>query len=120
MVGRVWPRHGHRGRPLNSVVRLQMTRGDVAKWLAYASAAVIMLLLWFMVIDFAPSFAANRLAFASVFAIPLVISLFLIHQIARRGGFSQPNDNRRACLVVLLFIGAMVAIGSILTVLLSA
>jgi hypothetical protein len=21
MVGRVWPRHGHRGRPLNSVVR---------------------------------------------------------------------------------------------------
>ena len=24
MVGRVWPRHSHRGRPLNSVVRLQM------------------------------------------------------------------------------------------------
>ena len=23
MVGRVWPRHGHRGRPLNSVVRHQ-------------------------------------------------------------------------------------------------
>ena len=21
MVGRVWPRHGHRGRPLNSIVR---------------------------------------------------------------------------------------------------
>jgi hypothetical protein len=28
MVGRVWPRHGHRGRPLNSVVRhhLELSR----------------------------------------------------------------------------------------------
>jgi hypothetical protein len=25
-VGRVWPRHGHRGRPLNSVVRLHMNQ----------------------------------------------------------------------------------------------
>jgi hypothetical protein len=24
MVGRVWPRHGHRGRPLNSIVRHRM------------------------------------------------------------------------------------------------
>ena len=24
MVGRVWPRHGHRGRPLNSVVRTHL------------------------------------------------------------------------------------------------
>jgi hypothetical protein len=26
MLGRVWPRHGHRGRPLNSVVRLHVKR----------------------------------------------------------------------------------------------
>ena len=26
MVGRVWPRHRHRGRPLNSVVRLHVTK----------------------------------------------------------------------------------------------
>jgi hypothetical protein len=26
-VGRVWPRHGHHGRPLNSVVRLHLNEG---------------------------------------------------------------------------------------------
>ena len=26
MVGRVFPRHGHRGRPLNSIVSLQMNK----------------------------------------------------------------------------------------------
>jgi hypothetical protein len=30
MVGRVWPRHGHRGRPLNSVVRPHVNQ----RWLA--------------------------------------------------------------------------------------
>jgi len=29
-VGRVWPRHGHRGQPLNSVVRQQAPFGLVA------------------------------------------------------------------------------------------
>jgi hypothetical protein len=33
MVGRVWPRHGHRGRPLNSVVRHHMTASRGAAWI---------------------------------------------------------------------------------------
>jgi hypothetical protein len=33
LVGRVWPRHGHRGRPLNSVVRAHVkTVRDIARW----------------------------------------------------------------------------------------
>ena len=33
MVGRVWPRHRHRGRPLNSVVRLhEKHRGNSLLW----------------------------------------------------------------------------------------
>jgi hypothetical protein len=31
IVGRVWPRHGHRGRPLNSVVRRHV-RGERIDW----------------------------------------------------------------------------------------
>jgi hypothetical protein len=27
IAGRVWPRHGHRGRPLNAIVRAHMTHG---------------------------------------------------------------------------------------------
>jgi len=29
MVGRVWPRHGHRGRPLNSIVRHHVKRAPL-------------------------------------------------------------------------------------------
>jgi hypothetical protein len=35
-VGRVWPRHGHRGRPLNSVVRGHMRRFAVLVFAALA------------------------------------------------------------------------------------
>jgi hypothetical protein len=34
MVGRVWPRHEQRGRPLNSVVRAQMAIADVSVLIA--------------------------------------------------------------------------------------
>ena len=38
-MGRVWPRHGHRGRPLNSVVRTQMsTSAGVAEINRYLTA----------------------------------------------------------------------------------
>jgi hypothetical protein len=39
MVGRVWPRHGHRGRPLNSVVRRRMSKyfPAVVTWAIAAS-----------------------------------------------------------------------------------
>ena len=33
MVGRVWPRHRHRGRPLNSVVRQHMSDSPNSEWL---------------------------------------------------------------------------------------
>ena len=52
MVGRVWPRHGHRGRPLNAIVRhhwatsmrrtlmIWATVGVPATFIAYVAAAV--------------------------------------------------------------------------------
>jgi hypothetical protein len=45
-VGRVWPRHGHRGRPLNSVVRRHMK----SLWLRFAFIAIFGLLvpLWWV------------------------------------------------------------------------
>jgi hypothetical protein len=45
MVGRVWPRHGHRGRPLNSVVSHHMraveTQRVPIKWLLVPSIVVV-------------------------------------------------------------------------------
>jgi hypothetical protein len=42
-VGRVWPRHGHRGRPLNAIVRLHVKRvalGCIASLFMMASSVV--------------------------------------------------------------------------------
>jgi hypothetical protein len=43
MVGRVWPRHGHRGRPLNAIVRRHRARKmkPSAIFLAFALATSI-------------------------------------------------------------------------------
>jgi hypothetical protein len=43
MVGRVWPRHGHRGRPLNSVVRTHCDMGRAGLVLGIVASAVILL-----------------------------------------------------------------------------
>jgi hypothetical protein len=40
-VGRVWPRHGHRGRPLNSVVRQLVRNVETAILGAFISAVVV-------------------------------------------------------------------------------
>ena len=61
-VGRVWPRHGHRGRPLNSVVRgLVSTRIDLSK-LPPVPLALLIIGLWFSI--------AVTLASISVLLVP--------------------------------------------------
>jgi hypothetical protein len=54
MVGRVWPRHGHRGRPLNSVVRHHMAPSRVTPpgwtiWVVGGIAATVHVAICFVV-----------------------------------------------------------------------
>ena len=54
MVGRVCPRHGHRGRPLNSVVRRHLSRrGHIIA--AVATTAVVVIALFVFVANWRPS-----------------------------------------------------------------
>jgi NADH:ubiquinone oxidoreductase subunit 2 (subunit N) len=103
-------------RPLNSVVRLQMARGSVVAWIGYGSVAIIAFLLGFMAIAYSAAYGTSPFAFSSVFAIPILVSLFLLHQTARLSRVAPRNAFRRACLVTFLVAGASLAIGSMVLV----
>ena len=109
-MGRVWPRHRHRGRPLNSVVSRHLNSARASVWLGYVMIGLVVVgwitkFLWFARDPFWDQMNESRQTFYILGAGTIVFALAVAYGLWRRREWGRVFGMSFSVVMLFTFVG---------------